>query len=151
MDHGLEVRVPFLGRDVVEASLAIPSAAKRSRGIGKKPLRDLLAKDFPRAWVDRKKSGFLVPVSAWLRGPWAEALAHRVDEGFCQRTELLEWRHLQRWQDEHRSGIIDHGYRLFALLSLAQWWHRWFDSNSWQMRRPLPPQSHLRWQQLNTP
>ena len=151
MDHGLEVRVPFLGRDVVEASLAIPSAAKRSRGIGKKPLRDLLAKDFPRAWVDRKKSGFLVPVSGWLRGPWAEALAHRVDEGFCQRTELLEWRHLQRWQDEHRSGIIDHGYRLFALLSLAQWWHRWFDSNSWQMRRPLPPQSHLRWQQLNTP
>jgi asparagine synthase (glutamine-hydrolysing) len=151
MDHGLEVRVPFLGRDVLEATLAIPSAAKRSWGIGKKPLRDLLAKDFPRAWVDRRKSGFLVPVSAWLRGPWAEALADRVDEGFCQRTGLLEWRHLQRWLDDHRRGVIDHGYRLFALLSLAQWWYRWFDSDAWQVRRTPAAESHLRWQQLNNP
>jgi asparagine synthase (glutamine-hydrolysing) len=151
MDHGLEVRVPFLGRDVVEASLAIPSAAKRSWGIGKKPLRDLLAKDFPRSWVDRKKSGFLIPVSAWLRGPWTEALADRVDEGFCLSTGLLEWRQLQRWQDEHRRGIIDHGYRLFALLSLAQWWNRWFQSDAWQVRRTSAAQSDLRWQHLNTP
>ncbi|MFM8325373.1 MAG: asparagine synthetase B family protein, partial [Pirellulaceae bacterium] len=151
MDHGLEVRVPFLGRDVVEASLAIPSAAKRSWGIGKKPLRDLLAKDFPRSWVDRKKSGFLIPVSAWLRGPWKEALADRVDEGFCLSTGLLEWRQLQRWQEEHRRGIIDHGYRLFALLSLAQWWNRWFQSDAWQVRRTSAAQSDLRWQHLNTP
>lgn len=151
MDHGLEVRVPFLGRDVVEASLAIPSVAKRSWGIGKKPLRDLLAKDFPRSWVDRKKSGFLIPVSAWLRGPWTEALADRVDERFCQSTGLLEWRQLQRWQEEHRRGIIDHGYRLFALLSLSQWWHRWFQSDDWQVRRNPAAAPDLRWQQWNTP
>lgn len=151
MDHGLEVRVPFLGRDVVEASLAIPSVAKRSWGIGKKPLRDLLAKDFPRSWVDRKKSGFLIPVSAWLRGPWTEALADRVDERFCQSTGLLEWRQLQRWQEEHRRGIIDHGYRLFALLSLSQWWHRWFQSDDWQVRRTPAAAPDLRWQQWNTP
>jgi asparagine synthase (glutamine-hydrolysing) len=151
MDHGLEVRVPFLGREVVEASLAIPSAAKRSWGIGKKPLRDLLAKDFPRSWVDRKKSGFLIPVSAWLRGPWTEALADRVDERFCQSTGLLEWRQLKRWQEEHRRGIIDHGYRLFALLSLSQWWHRWFQSDDWQVRRNPAAAPDLRWQQWNTP
>jgi len=151
MDHGLEVRVPFLGRDVVEASLAIPSVAKRSWGIGKKPLRDLLAKDFPRSWVDRKKSGFLIPVAAWLRGPWTEALADRVDERFCQSTGLLEWKQLQRWQEEHRRGIIDHGYRLFALLSLSQWWHRWFQSDDWQVRRTPAAEPDLRWHQLNTP
>jgi asparagine synthase (glutamine-hydrolysing) len=142
MAHSLEVRVPFLGRQVVESCLALPPSKKRSLSIGKKPLRDLLAKDFPRSWVDRKKSGFLVPASAWLRGPWADAVRQRVNEDFCLQSGLVEWNRMKSWIEEHLSGTVDHGYRLYALLGLAQWWDRWFDSGDWQRPpRPAPPEA----------
>ncbi len=68
MAHSLELRVPFVDREVVEAILALPVAA-RSAGPVKKLLRDALPL-LPAPVRDRRdKQGFVFPFQRWMAGP----------------------------------------------------------------------------------
>jgi asparagine synthase (glutamine-hydrolysing) len=60
MAWGLEARVPFLDRGVVEFAATCPSAVKLSRG-GKGVLKDAATAVLPRALIDRPKGSFPVP------------------------------------------------------------------------------------------
>ena len=71
MAHALELRVPFLDRDVVTAAFAAVDGLKLSR-LAVKPLlvdatRDLLPSE---VW-DRPKQGFVLPFAEWMHGPMA--------------------------------------------------------------------------------
>ena len=70
MAHGLELRVPFLDRALVEACFRIPGDEKLR---GNRPKSLLLASlgpgvDLPREIVNRPKRGFTLPFERWLRG-----------------------------------------------------------------------------------
>src|SRR5690606_38884252 len=73
----LETRAPFLDHRIVEFAWRVPLALKIRGGESKWLLRRVLDRYVPRRLVERAKSGFAVPLHAWLRGPlrdWAEAL-----------------------------------------------------------------------------
>src|SRR5262249_39054294 len=69
MAVGLETRVPFLDKDVVEFAARIPPAMKVRTGHGKWLVRQVLYGHVPSDLVDRPKIGFSVPLDDWLRGP----------------------------------------------------------------------------------
>lgn len=69
MSAGLEARVPFLDRRLVEYSLHLPASAKIRRLKGKFILRRIAAKYLPRPLVWRRKHGFIVPWEEWVRAP----------------------------------------------------------------------------------
>lgn len=70
MMHSLEVRTPLLDTGVLEVATRIPEAMniQRVNGhySGKRLLKGLLARRFPRSFVDRPKQGFAVPMNDWL-------------------------------------------------------------------------------------
>jgi asparagine synthase (glutamine-hydrolysing) len=69
MAVALEVRAPFLARDVVEFAFSLPDAY-RMRGLtGKRILRAAVRDLLPREILRRPKKGFGVPMGAWLAGP----------------------------------------------------------------------------------
>ena len=72
MSLGLEVRTPIVDRDVYELAARIPDNyhfdlvdGKRE---GKSILRHLMRRKFHGEIVDRKKSGFAMPLESWGRG-----------------------------------------------------------------------------------
>ncbi|MFQ5694618.1 MAG: asparagine synthase (glutamine-hydrolyzing) [Terriglobia bacterium] len=69
MAHGLEVRVPLLDHQLVEAALALPGAAKAEGRAPKALLLGSLPRPLPREVVHRPKRGFTLPFERWLRGP----------------------------------------------------------------------------------
>jgi asparagine synthase (glutamine-hydrolysing) len=86
MAHGLEVRTPLIDLKVLDVARRIPAALRveqrEGRLMGKQIPRRALARWFPPAFVDRKKQGFGIPRSAWLRrGGGARALLDEVIEG----------------------------------------------------------------------
>jgi asparagine synthase (glutamine-hydrolysing) len=71
MAHALELRVPFLDREVVAAAFLVEDGLKLSRRTTKPLLvdaaRDLLP---PEVW-DRPKQGFVLPFASWMHGALA--------------------------------------------------------------------------------
>jgi len=70
MAHGVEVRLPFLSRELVEFEFSLPSDYKISSGYTKWILRKTMEKKLPAKITWRKrKIGFEVPVTKWLTHP----------------------------------------------------------------------------------
>jgi asparagine synthase (glutamine-hydrolysing) len=68
MAHGLELRVPFLDRALVEACFRIPGARKLEGAQPKSLLLASLGVELPMEIVNRPKRGFTLPFERWLRG-----------------------------------------------------------------------------------
>ena len=69
MQASLEQRVPFLDRRFTPWAVALPDAAKVARWRGKQALRQAFADQLPPAVTARQKSGFRLPLGAWLSTP----------------------------------------------------------------------------------
>jgi asparagine synthase (glutamine-hydrolysing) len=67
MAHGLELRVPFLDRALVEACFRIPGAEKLQGDTPKPLLLKNLGVELPSEIVNRPKRGFTLPFEHWLR------------------------------------------------------------------------------------
>jgi asparagine synthase (glutamine-hydrolysing) len=69
MAHSLEVRPPLLDHRLVEFMLGVDPAllVDRARHRGKLLVRDLMAPRLPPGHLERPKSGFGLPVRAWIR------------------------------------------------------------------------------------
>jgi len=68
MAHGLELRVPFLDRALVEACFRIPGDQKLRGDLPKSLLLASLGVELPREIVNRPKRGFTLPFERWLKG-----------------------------------------------------------------------------------
>jgi len=124
MAVALEVRCPFLDRDLAAAALALPTPALLPHGRRKGLLREIARRHLPQRIVDRPKMGFAIPVGEWFR-----------DDTGGMKTLLLDHLHsaepfgpidldaaaVNRLLDEHMRGARDHGQRLFTLLTLSMW------------------------------
>lgn len=129
MACGLEVRCPFLDRDLARAALSMPIEQLMPRGQRKGLLRQIARKYLPKEIVDRPKMGFAIPIGEWFRN---DDLPHK---GSGMKTLLLDHlnsaepfgpiqlnrKAVQRFIDEHMSGKRDHGQKLFTLLTLSIW------------------------------
>ena len=66
MAHGIEIRVPFLDREVVQTVLSIDPSKKYMEGVPKQSLVNAFKSELPEAIWNRKKMGFSFPFTEWL-------------------------------------------------------------------------------------
>ena len=78
MAHSLELRVPYLDREVLREAQTYPDSYKL-RGDTKAVLRTAANKTLPDAWANRTKKGFPVPIAKWLEDP---AFSAKVRKSF---------------------------------------------------------------------
>ena len=122
MAHGLEVRVPLLGRALVEFSLTLPDQAKRHHGQGKRILRQAIAPQAPKEALRRPKAGFLPPVDRWFRepGPMAEVFGDYLQTARA-KVDGLRWDQVDKFWQEHRQGRVEGGFVLLGILQYVNW------------------------------
>jgi asparagine synthase (glutamine-hydrolysing) len=121
MACSLEVRCPFLDREVVDLALTIPSRIRRGKRVLKRAFRGLL----PRAVHDRGKMGFGVPLAEWLRGELRPMLEDAL--ATLRKRGPFEGPVIDRLALEHQSGAADHKDRLWLLLVYELWARRFLD------------------------
>ncbi len=121
MAHSLELRVPFLDREVARAALGLPDREK-VRGVQTKvALRRIAARRLPPEIARRPKQGFEVPISRWLREDLAPLLGDVLSPERLRRRGLVDPGGVGRLAAEHRSGAADHGLLLYGLVVLELW------------------------------
>ncbi len=124
MAVALEVRAPFLDRELVRAALAAPTHQLTPNGRRKGLLRSIARRHLPATLVDRPKMGFAIPIGHWFRtdyGHLRTLLLDHLRSGDAFGPLPLQPAVIKRLLDEHLSRDRDHGQRLFALLTLSIW------------------------------
>lgn len=126
MAHSLELRVPYLDREVWEVARAIPSSQKmRGKTMTKYPLRVAAEPLLPQDWVRREKKGFPVPFIAWLREEkyynWAKDL---LGQGYV--AEFFDRKYLLDLLEAHYAGRAKNQRKLYTVLSFLIWYEDYF-------------------------
>lgn len=120
MAHAVEGRTPFLDKGVMAAAFRLPDNMKLRHGVGKWILRRWLEKNQPAAQPFAPKTGFTVPVGAWIKGqgtrlgPLVAAQPGIVEIAHPDKVEAL-FRDISRWR---------HGFACWMLLFYALWHRR---------------------------
>lgn len=127
MAHSLEVRCPWLDREVVEFSLELPDSLLIAGTTTKAVPRALAAIRLPPAVATAAKRGFGVPLADWLRGPLAAVLDDRLLSARFAARGILREGAAAELIARHRSGREDRASQLFALLILEEWFRRHVD------------------------
>ena len=126
MAHSLELRVPYLDREVWRVARAVPSKQKmRGKNITKYPLRLAAVPLLPDDWIKREKKGFPVPFIAWLREEkyynWAKEL---ISQDYV--AEFFDVPYLLDLLDQHYSGKVKTHRKLYTVLSFLIWYQVYF-------------------------
>lgn len=125
MAVNLEVRVPFLNREMIEMAARMPPKLKL-RGLKRKYiLKRALENVLPKDVVWRKKAGFGAPIRSWLRGPLRPLVSDLLSEETIRRRGLFRHKEVMRIVDNNISGREDNNLQVFQLLGL-ELWHREF-------------------------
>jgi asparagine synthase (glutamine-hydrolysing) len=125
MAANLEVRVPFLNRDMLEMAARMPPSLKLHGLKRKYILKRALEKVLPREVVWRKKAGFGAPIRSWLRGALRPMIADLLSEDAVKRRGLFQPAEVQHNIVANLSGREDYNLQVFQLLTL-ELWHRAF-------------------------
>jgi asparagine synthase (glutamine-hydrolysing) len=120
MASSLEVRSPFLDRDVIQYVTTLPDALKLSRGQSKRILRETFADLVPREILTRKKMGFGVPLGRWFGGQLRPYLADVLLAGDAKYRAYLSGACVEDLVRRHDAGE-NRGHELWNLLCFERW------------------------------
>jgi asparagine synthase (glutamine-hydrolysing) len=122
MQHGLEVRVPYLDQAVLAAAWSLPEQQLLSRFRTKPVLRRLAQRHVGKRLAWAKKRGFSVPIALALRGPLGELLADELSSTTIRQMGLLQTTTIMNALRKHQQGHGDAAFALYAVLVLCLWW-----------------------------
>ncbi len=123
---GVLPRAPLFDRSVVELSLAIPPRLKLNGSTEKYLLKRAVADLLPPTILERPKSGMLVPVEGWFRGPLLPAAKARLLDGLTPYG-LFRRDYLERLLAGKLGGLRPrHGAKIWLLITLEAWLRRVF-------------------------
>jgi asparagine synthase (glutamine-hydrolysing) len=127
MAVSLEVRTPFLDREFSEFANALPSHYKL-RGLTRKfILKNALKGKLPRDIINRKKKGFGIPLTKWLRRDLRPMLEELFSEQRIKKEGHFNSAYVHRLMNEHFEGKKDNRKQLWTLLMFEQWKERFFN------------------------
>lgn len=122
MLNSLEVRAPFLDRDVAEFVARLPVRFKlhglKRKYLLKKTFADLL----PEKILHRNKRGFQIPVSEWLSGRLRPLMEDLLSGESLRRSGFFRPEVVRRLMDDHISGKKDLRVPLWTLMVFQLWW-----------------------------
>jgi len=127
MAANLEVRAPFLNKELVELSAHIPSNLK-IKGLKRKYiLKKAVERVLPKDVIWRRKAGFSAPIRSWLRGALRPMVEDLLNEETVRRRGLFDPKYVRTIIDANLSGKEDYNLQVFQLLNFEIWMREFLD------------------------
>ncbi|MED0935910.1 asparagine synthase (glutamine-hydrolyzing) [Bacillus mobilis] len=117
--HSLELRVPFLDKEVFDVASKIPTELKIANRTTKAILREAARGIVPDHVLDRKKLGFPVPIRHWLKDEMYDWALNIIKES---KTEhLIDKKYVLNLLEAHRTDKGDHSRKIWTVLAFMVW------------------------------
>lgn len=136
MANSLELRVPFLDKEVFRVASSLPTSLRCNKSNTKYAMRKAAVRHMPEATAEKEKLGFPVPTRVWLRD---EKYYNVVKKKFTGKTaeKFFNTDTLVAWLDEHFSGKEDNSRRVWTVYVFLVWYDIYFDENSENVEKPV--------------
>ncbi len=122
MAHGLEARVPYLDRTIVEYAQRLGASHKIRNGTRKWLHRQVCQSYLPPRILKRKKRGFAVNVvDGWFNSRLEGKFAGVLKDESSLIFQLLKPGNVRRLLSDHQSARQNNHKLLFSLVMLEQW------------------------------
>ena len=125
MASSLELRVPFLDREVFALASTLPVSQRVGRRETKIALRAAAARTLPQATAAMPKQGFVTPLAQWLRkDPWREQVHEVLNSERARRFFRTD--RLNALLDEHQRGPRSHMKKIWSAYCFLIWHEPYF-------------------------
>ena len=121
MANSIELRSPFLDKDLVSLSFNIPSKKKIGILNGKVILRDCYKDSFPDWYFKMPKKGFEVPLNNWLKGDLKHLVEESSKPNVLESLNIKNLNIISNWKKEFYNGHKDNSWKLWVLISYYHW------------------------------
>jgi asparagine synthase (glutamine-hydrolysing) len=128
MAASLEVRVPYLDKEMAELAFRIPEKLKVARGKTKILLKHVAARHVPRECVYRPKEGFSIPIKHWLNKELYPLVEDFLNIEQIKSDGIFQSNTIEKLKQEHISGKANHSHILWSLIVFQAWQRRWLKS-----------------------
>ena len=125
MANSLELRVPFLDKEVFEVARKIPTEFRANRENTKIAMRGAALRSIPQKTADKKKLGFPVPVRAWLREEQYAGVVRKFFQS-PQAEEFFDTAALEKMLSDHISGKRDNWRQIWCVFMFLVWYNEYF-------------------------
>ena len=125
MANSLEVRVPFLDREIMKVAQRIPLKYRVNGTTTKYAMRTAAARRMPEKWSTKKKLGFPVPTREWLK---QDKYYNIVKDAFTDETakKFFNTDLLVKLLDEHKALKKDNSRKVWTVYTFLVWYKRFF-------------------------
>lgn len=123
MANSLEVRVPYLDREVIEYASKLPSKYKIVGNETKYAFRKFAKEELADKVADKKKLGFPVPIREWLK---EDDVYQEVKNIFLESEYFFKSKKIIKLLDDHRAGKRDNSRKIWTIYTFLVWYQEYF-------------------------
>ena len=125
MAHSLELRVPYLDREVWQVARTLTSSQKMKGRYTKRAFRAAALSHIPSDWANRKKAGFMVPFRVWIKEEkYYDKVKTMLSRDFA--AEFFDTDRLLTMLDEHKAGKKNNARKLYTVYAFLIWYEQYF-------------------------
>ncbi len=128
MANSLEMRVPYLDKELVAFLETLPSNFKLRGNKHKYIHKKAAEKWLPSEIINRKKRGFETPMDEWLQGSFADDAKKLFNDKNSASRNFFDLDYLNNMIDAHKTGKKNYLRHIFALLSFEMWYKTFFEN-----------------------
>lgn len=126
MHNSVELRPPFLNTELVDFAFSIPGKIKIKDNESKHILKLALTNLLPKSLLQRKKEGFVLPLTQWLNGDLRKWSFEKLQENRYKYNPFLNSHEIDKLYNlsnfDFKTANI-----LWRALILCEWWHLNYD------------------------
>jgi asparagine synthase (glutamine-hydrolysing) len=130
MAVGVEVRVPFLDKELVEFSTTIPPTLKLKGKTTKYLLKKVMERYLPHEVIYRPKTGFGAPVRKWILEDLQPYIQGTLNEKTMNHYQIFNFSAIQNLIELNKAGKIDASYTIFSLLAIHSWLKQFYTNGT---------------------
>ena len=125
MAHSLELRVPFLDKEVMNLARRIPTQYKLQNNTTKYIFREASYKVLPEEWAKRPKKGFPVPFAKWIKEEkYYKKVKKVLSENYV--SEFFDQKQVLNLLEEHYQGKKNNGRKIWTIYAFLLWYKVYF-------------------------
>ena len=128
MAHSLELRVPFLDKEVLKCAEGLTLSQKISKNNTKVLLREAFKDIVPPYMKEKKKLGFPTPIRVWLKSDLGRYVREIIANADVDK--LINKKYVINLLDEHIRGKKDNSRKIWTVFMFCLWYQIYIEGKS---------------------